>query len=89
MSAYIASLKKMMPAPDAAEQPATIHQRFVDWHASLPAFTRDRAFAMSEFEQALGTQGKYISPVLLALGWRRRRVWSTGGQYCRYWEPPT
>ena len=43
---------------------------------------------MVEFEGALKTQGKYISPVLLELGWRRKRVWSTTGQYHRYWEPP-
>jgi hypothetical protein len=43
---------------------------------------------MSEFEKALKAQGKYISPVLLELGWRRKRIWSTTGQYHRYWEPP-
>jgi hypothetical protein len=43
---------------------------------------------MIEFERALGTQGRYISPVLLALGWRRKRKWETAGQYCRYWVPP-
>ncbi len=43
---------------------------------------------MLEIEAALKTQGKYISPVLLELRWRRKRVWSTTSQYHRYWEPP-
>lgn len=88
MSAYIATLNRSLPAPVATEQPTTIHQRFLDWYGSLPVFVRVRPFAMSEFESALGTQGKYISPVLLALGWTRKRIWSTDGHYHRYWEPP-
>jgi hypothetical protein len=44
---------------------------------------------MAEFETALKTQGKYISPVLLELGWRRKRIWSTTGQHHRYWESPS
>jgi len=43
---------------------------------------------MIEFEQALGTQGRYLSPVLLALGWRWKRKWGTTGQYFRYPVPP-
>ena len=57
-------------------------------HRSLPVVARDRRFSRSEFEAALKTQGKYISPVLLELGWECKRVWSTTGQYHRYWEPP-
>jgi hypothetical protein len=44
---------------------------------------------MSEIEKALKTQGKYISPVLLELGWQRKRILNTTGQYHRYWEPPS
>lgn len=68
--------------------PVALHDRFVAWHASLPAVSRNRPFAMLELEQALRTQGKYLSPVLLALGWTRRRRWTGGGQYPRYWVPP-
>jgi len=32
-------------------------------------------FAMLELELDLGTQGKYLSPVLLSLGWERRWKW--------------
>ena len=70
-------------------QPSSLRDRFERWYSSLPPVSRDRRFSMSEFETALKTQGKYISPVLLELGWRRKRVWSTTGQYHRYWEPPT
>jgi hypothetical protein len=69
-------------------QPSSLRDRVSRWHSSLPAVSRDRRFSMSEFEKALKTQGKYISPVLLELGWRRKRIWSTTGQYHRYWEPP-
>jgi hypothetical protein len=69
-------------------QPSGLRGRFERWYRSLPTVSRDRRFAMSEFEAALKTQGRYISPVLLELGWRRKRVWSTTGQYNRYWEPP-
>jgi hypothetical protein len=74
-----------------AAMPATkssLQQQFMEWYGSLPEVTRHRLFSMIEFERALGTQGKYISPVLLALGWQRKRRWSSLGQYHRYWEPP-
>jgi hypothetical protein len=38
---------------------------------------------MSEFEAALNTQGKYISPALLKLEWRRKRIWSTRASAAR------
>ncbi|CAE6864597.1 hypothetical protein IQ288_05075 [Burkholderia sp. R-69980] len=86
MSAYIKQLQRMA----AASLPATppLQKRFMDWYVSLPEVTRHRPFSMIEFEQALGTQGKYISPVLLKLGWQRKRRWSSQGQYHRYWVPP-
>jgi hypothetical protein len=43
---------------------------------------------MAEFEAALATQGKYLSPILLNLGWIRKRRWTGSGQYSRYWVPP-
>jgi hypothetical protein len=69
-------------------QPSSLRDRFTSWYRGLPAVSRDRRFSMAEFEVALKTQGRYISPVLLELGWRRKRIWSTTGQYHRYWEPP-
>ena len=89
MNAYVTRLKKLVanrlpPVP----QPLSLRDRFLNWYRSMPSFTRNRPFSMSEFEAALKTQGKYISPVLLELGWRRKRIWSTGGHYHRYWVPP-
>jgi hypothetical protein len=69
-------------------QPSSLQDRFISWYASLPAVSRDRRFSMSEIEAALKTQGRYISPVLLDLGWQRKRMWNTTGQYHRYWVPP-
>ena len=89
MLSYIAQLKRMAEAQRAQRsQPSSLRDRFTSWYRSLPAVSRDRRFSMSEFEAALKTPGKNISPVLLELGWRRKRIWSTTGQYHRYWEPP-
>ncbi len=86
---YAAYLRKMTEARRAQRpQPSNLRDRFTNWHRSLPGVSRDRRFAMAEFEKALKTQGEYISPVLLELGWRRKRIWSKKGQYHRYWEPP-
>jgi hypothetical protein len=88
MIAYIAELNKQIAAQAPPHQPLSLRQRFLDWYCSLPEFARNRRFAMSELEVALKSQGKHISPVLLELGWQRKRIWSMGGQYHRYWLPP-
>jgi hypothetical protein len=41
-----------------------------------------------EPEASLKTQGKWLNPVLLELGWRRKRIWSSSGPYYRIWVPP-
>lgn len=88
MSAYIAELNRRVAAPSPPSQSSSLRDRFEQWHRSLPGVSRDRRYSMVEIEVALKTQGKYISPVLLELGWRRKRIWSTSGQYHRYWVPP-
>lgn len=86
---YMAVLNKQIEAQQAQRsQPSSLRDRFTSWYGSLPAVSRERRYSMSEFEKALKTQGKFISPVLLELGWRRKRIWATTGQYHRYWEPP-
>ena len=89
-SAYTAALNRELQNERTCEPVAKIdlRQRFLDWHANLPEISRHRPFAMAELEMALGTQGKYLSPILLCLGWERRRKWSSRGQYHRYWVPP-
>lgn len=89
MSAYVAELNKLLASRSLPPQARSLRQRFLDWYRSLPEFTRNRPFSMSEFEAALKTQGKYISPMLLELGWQRKRIWSTMGHYHRYWQPPS
>jgi len=86
MSAYIKFLNRVTETRVPATSP--LHQRFLDWYRTLPEISRCRPFSMSEFETALATQGKYISPVLLELGWQRKRRWNSRGQYHRYWLPP-
>jgi len=85
MSAYVALLKQGIAAQVPASPP--LKQRFLDWFGSLPEPTRERPFSMTEFEKVLGTQGRYISPMLLGLGWQRKRRWSSQGHYHRYWVP--
>jgi hypothetical protein len=89
-SAYIAALNRELRDERTCEQVAKpdLRHRFVEWYESLPEISRHRPFAMAELEMALGTQGKYLSAILLSLGWQRRRKWSSRGQYPRYWVPP-
>lgn len=88
-SAYVTQLRRQLDAEQADSPPAKpdLRQRFVEWHASLPEISRNRPFSMAEMEAALDTQGKYLSQVLLGLGWQRKRRWTGGGRYNRYWLP--
>lgn len=87
-SAYIANLNRSLREQIISSPLPDLRTRLIDWYGGLPEISRNRPFAMMELEKALDTQGKYLSPVLLALGWRRQRKWSTKGQYLRYWLPP-
>lgn len=89
MSAYLRSLEKLLPPPATKPRVSPLEARFLEWFTTLPEFTRNRPFSMQEFEQALGTQGRFLSPVLLRLGWRRQRRWSSRGQFHRYWLLPS
>ena len=90
MTAYINYLNnqklKQMPA---VEVPKSLGDRFDAWFNSLPSVAKSRAFAMSEFEVALKTQGKYMGIILNQRGWiRKRKYTADGGQFNRYWLPP-
>jgi len=89
-SAYVKSLYRSLPdeAENTRLSKTNLSQRFIDWFDSVPEISRMRPYSMVELEQALNTQGRYLSPILLGLGWKRRRKWSSGGQYHRYWMPP-
>ncbi len=89
-SAYIKSLQNSIEAEAATEQQSKpdLKQRFIAWFESVPAVSRVRPYSMVELERALGTQGRFLSPLLLSLGWERRRKWSSKGESPRYWVPP-
>lgn len=90
-SAYIRSLQRGFEAEAAPQQQLSksdLKQRFLDWFDSVPEISRARPYSMVELERALNTQGRFLSPVLHALGWERRRKWSSTGQSPRYWMPP-
>jgi hypothetical protein len=102
MRSYLSELERMAAQPAAgapehlskggalrqAQDCGSLHDRFVQWYAALPTLTRNRPFAMVEIERALGTRGRFISPVLIRLGWRRQRIWTGAGPFHRYWLPP-
>ena len=88
MSAYLRRLQMELPPPASKPKVPPLEARFIAWFNNLPEFTRNRPFSMQEFETALRSQGRFISPVLLQLGWQRQRRWSSRGQYHRYWLGP-
>ena len=89
-SAYIRSLQRILEAEAAPEELSKpdLKLRFVEWFASVPEISRVRPYSMVELERALGTQGRFLSPVLESLEWERRRKWSSNGPSPRYWVPP-
>jgi hypothetical protein len=90
MSAYVHSLRNAVRDFEFEQpRPPDLQTRFEAWFNGLPEFTRQRPFAMREFEVALGRPGRFISAVLLALGWERKRRWDSRGHYHRYWMPPS
>ncbi len=69
-TAYIRSLQSSLE-PEASTQQLSktdLKQRFIDWYQSVPEISRDRPYSMGELERALGTQGRFLSPVLLSPG---------------------
>ena len=88
VTAFVKKLQREFAARQRRDDPGDLRQRFLDWYGTLPEVTRNRPWSMQEVETALGTQGKYISAVLLTLGWQRKRQWSSTGRYHRYWLPP-
>lgn len=91
MSAFIKSLQRSIEAEAVPQQlpKPDLKQRFIEWFASVPEISRVRLYSMVELERALGTQGRFLSPILVSLGWVRRRKWSSKGASPRYWVPPS
>lgn len=89
-SAYVRSLQRSLETKEISTELSRpdIKSRFLSWLDSQPEISRFRAYSMTELEKALGTQGRHLSPILLELGWERRRKWTSKTQYLRYWMPP-
>ena len=81
-------LQKQLPLPTNKPKVPPLEERVLAWFNGLPEFTRLRPFSMGELEYALKTQGRHISPVLISLGWVRKRKWDSKQHYHRYWVPP-
>lgn len=89
-SAYINSLNSSLQTHSVGPHLSSpsLKQRLIVWFESQPEISRCRPYSMMELERVLGTQGRFLSPILLGLGWERRRKWSNTGQSHRYWVPP-
>jgi hypothetical protein len=89
-SAMTTAWSRELPQEASAAQLSqpNLTQRFLAWFDSQPEISRNRPYSMVELERALGKPGRFLSPVLLSLGWERRRKWSSKGQSPRYWVPP-
>lgn len=82
MSAYLAEPHRLTHLDEKrceAQPHSDLRSRFLAWHSGLPEVSRTCAFAMLEIEQTLNTQGKYLSSIMLNLGGRRKRKWSSSG----------
>lgn len=89
VSAYLNSLKNAITSAEArGNEVDDLKARVQAWFDGLPVFTRHRPYSMSEIEMALKRPGCLLSPALLALGWQRKRRWSSRAHYHRYWVPP-
>ena len=88
LSDWKESLTQLKDQKSGAATSSDLRARFLAWYNGLPEVSRCRKFSMLEIEQALNTQGKYLSPILLVEGWQRKRKWNSKGQYHRYWQPP-
>lgn len=86
MRAYLSNLNNAPTNPTA--RPKDLKARFVVWFETQPEISRYRPYSMKEMELALHTPGPMLSPILISLGWRRRRRWESRTHYCRYWVPP-
>ena len=91
MSAYVRTLIKSAASAHPPSRSQSLRDRFggrgrVEACRLCPVSAPSRC---PSSRLALKTQGKYISPVLLELGWTRKRRWASGGgQYNRFWMPP-
>ncbi len=92
VSLYIKTLQQAVArqaeAKGAAPPNLKLRQRLEAWHSSLPLASRNRPFAMSELEKALGVAGRFLSAVLIEAGWTRKRRWQGTAHYYRFWLPP-
>lgn len=88
-SAYLRSLEKLLTPPASKPKVPPLEARFLEWFNSLPEFTRNRFWSIQEIAVALGTQPRFLSPILVAHNWVRNRKWDNKKHYHRYWVPPT
>jgi hypothetical protein len=63
-------------------------ERIRSWWDRLPIEERQQHYRIEALSQQFNTAPRLIGPVLFDLGWKRERVWSSGGPHYRVWIPP-
>jgi hypothetical protein len=88
-SAYVRQLNSRITVRQPAPERLSLKDRIEAWFDNQPAVSKVRPYSIVEIETALATQGRYVGPILMSLGWVRRRAYSGAGPYHRYWVPPS
>jgi hypothetical protein len=94
MTTYLEGLKRraaeLQERQTAAqlERSRSLECRIRDWYENLPGRERQPSYTMSQLVLLFGTAPGLIGAALHRLQWERKRQWSAGGAFARYWQPP-
>ena len=82
------------PKDQPVKQHTPLRNQIIRLMAEMPPELRSRPWSISELVNQL--QGRYrahphaqlVARELIALGWRRTRLWTSEGRGSRIWHPP-
>jgi hypothetical protein len=73
---------------ERAAQLKPLHTIIGEWYASLPPPHRAPYYTTAALAKRFNTVPRFVGTALHKLGWQRKRQWTGGGPYTRYWVPP-
>ena len=89
---YLSDLRIRAAEKNAAFALAKSENRLINrvarWYGALPKSARKAAYSIRELANEFRAARGELGPVLHQLGWKRKRRWTGGGPYERYWVPP-
>ncbi len=91
VSGYMDSLRKQAAEYQAAAQarrPQPLAEQVRRWWEALPPAQRKEAYALEELRQLFRVSPGRLGVALHACGFQRRRRWTGGDPYRRFWIPP-